>query len=489
MSTSDILKNIEKLLSFKNYTILVVGDCISDLYIGGDVERISPEAPVPVLKATWTDNKLGGAGNVVNNICALTAKARILSCIGNDQTGTNFIELLKKINVDTRYLIQDDSISTIKKTRIVAKNQQVIRIDRENKTTVPESFLNFVKTNINDIFESINAVILSDYGKGVLTPDLSQLLINKANELKIPIFVDPKGKQWEKYRNATMCTPNLLELTTVIDEKISQDMEDTIKTKGLDLCKKFNFNYLLVTRSEKGISLIVSNGSKKDFPTKKIDIVDVSGAGDTVISMITLCIVAGIDEDTSCILSNVAASIVISKFGTSVVSLDEIIEPLLLNENKMHTIDEIQIISNYLHNIGKKIVFTNGCFDLIHAGHIYSLENAHLFGDVLIVGLNSDKSVKKIKGQTRPIIDENDRACMLRSLRVVDYVVIFDDDTPEDLIHAIRPDVLIKGKDYEGKKIVGQDFVESYGGLIELIDLKPGISTTSIINRLHNTNT
>jgi len=264
-------------------------------------------------------------------------------------------------------------------------------------------------------------------------------------------------------------------------------MEAEIYKQALALCERYDFEYLLVTRSEMGMSLICRTGEKLDFPAVKKEVVDVSGAGDTVISTMSLGVAVGLAMEECCRLANLAASVVVSKFGTATVSLSELIGSQLFSVGqKIVKDDEVAYLANYLHETGKRIVFTNGCFDIIHAGHIYSLERARSFGDVLIVGLNSDASVRRLKGDLRPIISETDRAYMLQSLAVVDYVVIFDEDTPECLIEKIIPSVLVKGKDYEGKEIVGQKVVEAHGGYVELVDLKQGLSTTAVIEKICN---
>lgn len=477
--------NINSLYRFKDVSVLVVGDLMLDDYIGGNVQRISPEAPVPVLDVKWENRKLGGSGNVINNIITLTAKARIVSCIGNDKDGEEMIALLKEKGVDVRFLMQSSEITTTTKTRVVARNQQVVRLDREVKKPYPTTFVDYIERNFDAIFDGIDVLVLSDYGKGVLTDTVCQKFITYAKTKSIPVFVDPKGNKWGKYTGATMCTPNLNELSQVCDIALSQTMEQEINQCAMEICRKYNLDYLLVTRSEMGMSLITSDGQKKDYPAVKKEVVDVSGAGDTVICAMLLGNAVGLTMDDCCRLANQAASVVVSKFGTATVSLSELIGSQLFSVGKkIIKNDEVTYLADYLHECGKTIVFTNGCFDLVHAGHIYSLEQARALGDVLIVGLNSDSSVRRLKGNSRPIVEERNRAYMLQSLSVVDYVVIFDEDTPENLIRKISPTVLVKGNDYIDKKIAGQEFVEANGGRVELIELKQGLSTTSVINKI-----
>ena len=471
-------------LDFSKLNVLVVGDFILDEYIGGDVERISPEAPVPVLKMTWNNDRLGGAGNVVNNLRSLGANARILTCIGSGRTGTKLFKLLEDSGADTSFVKRDPTASTIKKIRIVAKNQQVIRVDDEDINSIPESFSSYIMENSDRIFDGIDAVILSDYGKGVLNDDTTRFIIKTARSKNIPAMIDPKGSKWEKYTDAVTCTPNLNELSQVYGNKINANDEDTIRKVGKSICEKYALDFLIVTRSENGMSVIDGKGKKQDFPVVKKEVIDVSGAGDTVITTFTLCYVLGLSLEKCCKIANIAASIVVSKFGTATLTIHELNSSLIYSTKKIVSGDDIEIIAKKLHNENKKIVFTNGCFDLMHSGHIASFEQARSFGDVLVVGVNSDESVRRLKGPNRPIIDEKNRMEVIRSLSIVDYVVLFGEDTPLELIKRIIPDILVKGKDYADKEVVGRDVVESHGGRVELIDLVEGMSTTKIIEKI-----
>lgn len=477
--------DLKTILAIKNATILVVGDLMLDHYTAGDVDRISPEAPVPILNVTREESKLGGAGNVVNNICALSAKSRVLACIGTDEAGETLYGLLQKSGADLRFLMRSPKVGTITKTRIVAKNQQVIRIDREDKRPYPVEFLEQIKAQADILFENVDVVIFSDYGKGTLTEAVSQLLIREAAARGVPVLVDPKGNDWKKYTGATICTPNLNELIYVSGMPLHQEMEREIGQTAHQICKEIDLDYVLVTRSEYGMSLISREGTKADFPAQKKEVTDVSGAGDTVISMFALCMAAGFDIASCCRIANVAAGIVVSKFGTATANLYEVLgAEISATGQKIVPYENVSYLADYLHAQRKRIVFTNGCFDLIHAGHIYSLEQAHALGDILIVGINSDSSVRRLKGNDRPIISEMERAYLVQSLCVVDYVVVFEEDTPQELIGKICPNVLVKGQDYLGKAVAGQDVVEQAGGRVELIEMKPGCSTTAIIERI-----
>lgn len=477
--------NAAEARAFSNVTVLIVGDYMLDNYVGGNVQRISPEAPIPVLNVTWERTQLGGAGNVVNNLQALSAKTKVLSCIGQDSNGDNLVAMLSQTGADISFLQRSAAVTTIRKTRVVAKSQQVVRIDWEEDTRLPAEFFEYVKQNLNGIFSGVDVLLLSDYGKGTLTFEMTQMLIKKARDVNIPVLVDPKGSDWGKYRGATMCTPNLKELSVVCGINFTQTMETEIREAAHDLCNQLEMDYLLVTRSEKGMSLVSKDGVKTDYPAQEQEVIDVSGAGDTVISTMALGMVAGFDMGACCRLANEAAAIVVSKFGTATVSLEELIGAELFSAGKKRiTKEDAEYLSKFLHEQGKRIVFTNGCFDLVHAGHVFSLEQAKSHGDVLVVGINSDASVKRLKGELRPVVNEDDRAYLLQSLGVVDYVIVFDEDTPAELIQAVQPDVLVKGKDYEGKEVVGSEVVHARGGRVELIDLKAGLSTTAIIQKI-----
>lgn len=476
--------DIEKLHLLKNIKVLIVGDFMVDKYIQGNVKRISPEAPVPILEVKSKSSKLGGAGNVVNNITSLGGKTRVIGCVGDDYNGNWLIEKLREQNVDISYLKKYHEVQTICKTRLVSKNQQFLRYDEEIIKQIPQIYEEFISKNIDTILNDIQVIIISDYAKGTVTNDLSQLFITQGNLRNIPVVVDPKGKNYLKYNGATLCTPNTNELSIVTGKECNQEL--VIEEAGRQLCDRINLKYLVLTRSEKGISLF-EKGSllKTDYPAVIKDVVDVTGAGDTVVSVISLCLAAGYTINECCKLANLAASIVCSKFGAAPLSLNELLECILdSGEFKLVDLNTAKYIAASLREKGKKIVFTNGCFDLLHAGHLSSFIQAKTFGDVLIVAVNSDTSVKKIKGESRPIINEKDRIKMLCALECVDYVVLMGDDTPINLINAIRPDVTIKGRDWEDKELPERSVVESYGGKVNFIDLEAGLSTTKIIKKI-----
>ena len=459
----------------KNQKVLVIGDIMLDTYIDGKAERISPEAPVPVLSVKSTKHCLGGAGNVVSNITTLESNARLLTCFGNDTAGNMILILLNKDKVDIEYIKQYENIDTIQKVRLVSKHHQLIRYDIEKIEPICNDYGDLIKKNINNIFYEISSVIISDYGKGMITEYTAQTIIEEANKRKIPIVVDPKGISYNKYRGATICKPNMKEFIEISgsNEDIS---EDEILSYGISIIDKYKFKYLLITRAEKGITLI-KDKQKYDFSALTRDVSDVTGAGDTVAAVFTMGLGAGIPIDECCRLANKAAAIAVSKFGSATVSPQE----LFFSDKLMAS---GSLLANELRSQNKKIVFTNGCFDIIHAGHIKSFEITKSFGDILIVGLNSDRSIKAIKGESRPIISQNDRVKLLCAISCIDYVIVFDEDTPEQLIKEILPDVLVKGADWRGKPVAGQEIVEKNGGQLEFIELEQDLSTSLIIERI-----
>ncbi len=464
--------------------VLVFGDFMVDQYIDGNVKRISPEAPVPVLEVNSKQSKLGGAGNVVNNVISLGGIVRTIGYVGIDDAGKWLIKNLKNLRVDVSFMKQFKQVKTITKTRVVSKHQQFLRYDEEVIKDIPPEYEQFIRQNIDLILNDVNVIIISDYNKGAIGESISQFIIDSARKLEIPVIVDPKGKNYNKYKGATICTPNTNELSVVSGTILNS--EESITMAGIELCKKINLQYLLLTRSEKGISLFkINENLKKDFPAVPKEIIDVTGAGDTVVSTVALLYAAGFSIADCCSIANVAASVVISKFGASTITLNELITAISSNTNvKLIDKDVIQYIANSLRESGKKIVFTNGCFDLLHAGHLSSFNKARSFGDVLIVAVNSDASVKKIKGNLRPIISQDNRIALLCALECVDYVVLMEDNDPVNLIKSIKPDVSVKGIDWKNKYVPEKDVIESLGGKIEFIELEAGISTTEIIDKI-----
>lgn len=476
---------MRSLEDFRNQLLLVVGDMMVDKYIMGSVDRISPEAPVPVLRQNETRRKLGGAGNVIINATSLGAKVRAVGRVGNDGEGTFFCEALREVDVDDRYIFAEGS--TIVKTRVSACGQQFIRIDEEVITHPSSKISKEIIDKLDNIFQNVTAVVISDYAKGFITEELAQAIINKAKTRRIPVIVDPKGRSAAKYKGATALTPNnkeFLDLTGISEIPCEKD----IKNEALRLCAENGFDYLIFTRSEKGISVISRASSiKKDFPATVKEVVDVTGAGDTVVSTIALALGAGFNLHECVDIANMAASIVISKFGAAQTTLEELSVAFYPQTKGYPEIDLIVAQIKSLKRQGKRIVFTNGCFDIVHAGHVSSFRQARSFGDVLVVGVNSNESICRLKGEFRPIIDLKYRIALLSELNCVDFVIPFNENTPQALIEYIKPDVLVKGNDWAGEEIAGGEFVRSNGGRVEFIELEQGLSTSSIIDKIKQT--
>lgn len=475
---------VEMLSKIKEETILVFGDYMVDKYIDGNVSRISPEAPIPVVEVNNKLLRLGGAGNVVNNIIALGAKVRVIGCVGDDEDGNFFVNNLNDARVDTNFLKKYKDRKTIVKTRIVSRNQQFLRLDEEKIKEVPEEYKSFIISNLEKVFSGIDSFVISDYGKGSVSKDIAQIMIKYANKNDIPIIVDPKGTDYSKYNSATIITPNTKELEILSNDKL--DSEDSIFKAGIEICDSIQLKYLALTRSEKGISLFESSkGSKIDYPTFAKDVIDVTGAGDTVVAIFAILLPLAFDIGEICQMANSAASVVVSKFGASTVSLNELLSNIYnTGDFKLVSKETAKYIIDDLKEKGKQIVFTNGCFDLLHVGHVSSFKKAKSLGDVLIVAINSDDSIKQNKGDSRPIIDQNDRIEMISELECVDYVILMEDKTPINLINYLRPDISIKGDDWESKYVPEKEIIEGYGGQLEFISLREGKSTTKIIDKI-----
>lgn len=448
--------------------ILIIGDLMLDHYVWGSVERISPEAPVQILKITQENNRLGGASNVALNLIALGAKAHICGIVGDDVDGKNIISLLDSAGVNRDLLCVKSDFQSIKKTRFIASNQQVLRVDRES---VEMSLDSAILGKIAESIKQFSAIILSDYGKGALSVDFTKQIIALANDKKIPILCDPKGDDYSKYANATLLTPNKKEAQIATNIRI--DSRDSLLSALKKMKNDYNLTYALITLSEDGMAIFDSKLTQ--IPTLAKEVYDVTGAGDTVISALAFGLCNGMDIKKSAKFANAAAAVVVGKIGSAQATRAEI---LSIMGGDMH-IDEIELIAD-LKRSGKKIVFTNGCFDILHFGHISYLREAKSYGDILVVGLNSNESVRRLKGDSRPINDESDRAQILKELECVDFVIIFDEDTPLNLISKIEPDILVKGADYKGKEVVGSEIVSD----VRLVDFAPNKSTTKIIEKI-----
>jgi len=472
-------------LQGKSPKLLVVGDLMIDHYLWGSCERISPEAPVQVVNVDNENSVLGGAGNVINNLNALGAQVDVISVIGGCEISDELKELLTDIKVNTQYLITQKDRITSKKSRIIASHQQVIRYDRESTDEINSESQDKILESFKNIVTNYDTVLLSDYGKGVLTSKLTQSLISIANKNNKKVLVDPKGLDYSKYKGAYLLTPNKKEASEATQINIK---DDESLTKAITQLKtNCNLSVSLVTLSEQGVAIYDDN--LRTHPTVAREVFDVTGAGDTVLASLGVALACEYKIDEAVKFSNLAAGIVVGKIGSATATLNEIIEyESSLNKSSsdahIKTIDEITTLSKELKIRGKKIIFTNGCFDILHAGHVRYLETAKSYGDVLILGLNSDRSVSALKGENRPINLELDRAYILAALEAVDYVVVFDEDMPYDLIKAVQPHILVKGGDYKGKEVVGQDIADE----LKLVRFVDGKSTTKTIEKIQQGN-
>ncbi|MDC9727386.1 MAG: D-glycero-beta-D-manno-heptose-7-phosphate kinase [Candidatus Thioglobus sp.] len=468
-------------LQGKSPKLLVIGDLMIDHYLWGSCERISPEAPVQVVNVKSESAVLGGAGNVINNLNALGAQVDVISVVGGCEISDELKKLLNNINVSSKYLITQKDRITSKKSRIIAAQQQVVRYDRESTDEISSESQKLILTSFKSIINNYDGVLLSDYGKGVLTFELTQAIITLANKNDKKVLIDPKGLDYSKYKGAYLLTPNKKEASEATQINIKDDASLTQAITQLkDEC---DLDVSLITLSEDGVAIY--DNDLRTRPTVAREVFDVTGAGDTVLASLGFALAYGYEIDDAVEFSNLAAGVVVGKIGSATASLNEIIEyESSLNKSTsdehIKTLSEIAALSEELKARSKKIIFTNGCFDILHAGHVRYLETAKSYGDVLILGLNSDRSVKALKGEGRPINTQMDRAYILAALEAVDYVVVFDKDTPYELIEAIKPHVLVKGGDYEGKEVIGQDIADE----LKLVQFVDGKSTTKTIEKI-----
>ena len=462
--------------------LLVVGDVMLDMYIWGEVDRISPEAPVPVVRTTHQNERPGGAANVAMNLARLGAQTVLAGFAGVDENGKLLSGHLRRNGISTLF-VASDSFPTITKLRIMGGRQQMLRLDSERLTERPKSDYDRLVQGVLEQLPGCDAVVLSDYAKGALTPEVCWEVIQAARKLNIPVLVDPKNPDFTRYRGATTICPNLRELSlaTHIDASNLQALLDAAEA----MVAVYDLAFLTVTLSERGIALL-RPGNRFLAPAVARQVFDVSGAGDTVIAVLALCLASGFNPEASVQLANVAAGIVVGKVGTVPVEKHELLAALapefgLHAEDKVVTRPElVKRVALWKAN-GERVVLTNGCFDLLHIGHITVLEQARRCGDKLIVAINSDASVRELKGPTRPIVGERERARVLAALAAVDAVVVFCEPTPLELIVAARPDVIVKGGDYSPSEVVGSAEVQSWGGQVMIVPIVEDFSTTRLI--------
>lgn len=459
--------------------VLIIGDVMLDRYWHGPTGRISPEAPVPVVKVEHNEERPGGAANVAMNIASLGGKATIIGLTGMDEPAQVLEEKLTSLNVACDFVALAD-YPTITKLRVLSRGQQLIRLDFEEK--FEQNDAKQMLSRMEDALPRVNAVILSDYAKGAL--EHVQVLIQRARAAHLPVFIDPKGADFERYRGATLLTPNMAEFEQVVGKvKSEQDLVE----KGLALIEQFDFEALLITRSEHGMTLLRRGMEPFNLPTQAKEVFDVTGAGDTVISVLAASVAAGKSLDDACALANAAAGVVVGKLGTSTVSTIELVEAIHGSKDSEFGIISEQALIEAVKKAkarGEKVVMTNGCFDILHAGHVSYLNHAAELGDRLIVAVNTDDSVKRLKGPGRPVNPTDRRMAVLAGLGAVDWVVPFAEDTPQRLICEVLPSLLVKGGDYQPEEIAGGAEVIAAGGEVKVLNFEDGCSTTEIIQAI-----
>lgn len=469
--------SISQLPAFNQASVLVIGDVMLDRYWFGDASRISPEAPVPIVAVKHFDNRPGGAANVALNIAALGAHVTLIGLAGKDEAGDILAAQLASTGVNSKisYL---DNVPTITKLRVVSRHQQLIRLDFEVKFQEQcEAIVQAYQAALNEV----DVVVLSDYNKGTIHN--SQQFIQMARDANVPILVDPKGNDFSIYRHANIITPNLKEFEAVAG---SFKSEKELVEKGQKFLNEYQIDALLLTRGEKGMTLIQSETDELHLPAHAKEVFDVTGAGDTVIAVLAAALAADTTLPNAMTLANLAASLVVGKLGAASVSAAELQVAIADTNISSGVLNEEQLLLavNEARKNGKRIVFTNGCFDVLHAGHVTYLQQAKQLGDYLIVAVNDDNSIKRLKGLGRPINNVEQRMAVLASLGVVDWVVPFADDTPNRLLKLLQPNILVKGGDYEISGVVGNEIVLAYGGEVRVLGVVKGISTTAIIDKM-----
>jgi len=470
---------------FYGRRVLVIGDLMLDRYLWGSVERISPEAPVPVVHLDHRTCVMGGAANVAANLGALGCRISVAGVVGIDEDGRQLLELLQSASIETTSVLSAPDRPTTCKTRILGGRQQMLRLDVEKGGEFSPELTSQLLSRIEAQISECAAVILSDYGKGLLTDPACQAIIRRGHDLSIPTFVDPKGLHYEKYTGCDVISPNRMELAAATNTDPGN--LELLLEKGERLRSKLGFGRLVVTLGELGIALLDSSGLYR-FPALAREVFDVSGAGDTVIATLGAAVATGLHFHDALRLANLAAGIVIRKLGTVPISKDELLAALATDGDtsqaeKICSLEELLKRVAHWHHSGQRIVFTNGCFDLLHVGHLAVLEQAKREGDCLVVALNTDRSVRILKGANRPVISEDARARLVAALPYVDAVVLFDEETPLNLIRAVRPNVLVKGGDYSEDQVVGANEMKSWGGKVTLVPVVEGASTTTILKK------
>lgn len=485
----DIVENLG------NPRILVLGDSILDRYIWGDAERVSQEAPVILLRADRDEVRLGGAANVANMLSGLGACVTLASVLGDDANAAIVLRELDKSGINCAPVTRDPSRPTTVKERYLGRAQnrhphQMLRVDRETRVPLDSTVSQELLEKVLAAIPQQKAVLISDYGKGVCTPEIVELVIRNARAAHVPVIVDPRpGNSYALYAGATAVTPNRLEtrLATGLEIRTTEDAFEA----GRQLCRELQLDHAYITLDSDGIALVKGNGEARLLPTRKRQVYDITGAGDMVLATIGVGLAEGIDPVDIARLANVAGGLEVERVGVVPITREEMLADILANSrsarDKVCDLDDLEKHVEARRNLGQKIVFTNGCFDMLHTGHVTYLQQAAEEGDCLVVAINSDESVRRLdKGPDRPIFNHHHRAKMLAALEAVDYVVVFDEATPHELLSRLKPDLLVKGGTYGHDGIVGWELVEAYGGRVKALSEVPGMSTTRILERLRS---
>ena len=483
--TADVSSLLTILDRFTGMHIWVVGDLMLDEYVMGAVERISPEAPVPVVRVRDTEHRLGGAANVARQVAALGARVTLAGVIGDDAAGTDFLRLCEASNIDTRAVIRLPERRTTRKLRVLGHSQQLLRLDWEDvRPCAPQVSVRMVSKLAAG--PQPDAIILSDYAKGVLTPETITAVTGLRGTG--PVVVDPKHRDFTRYRGATTVTPNLRELEAAAGRPLDIDDPAAIAAAARPLAAAAGFEAMVVTLGDRGMLVVPVQGEDIPVPAIQRAVYDVTGAGDTAISVLTLSLAARATLHSAAQLANAAAGVSVGQIGAVAVDSGSIRDALTARpEGKILAREDLVARAATWRMAGKRIVFTNGCFDLLHAGHLSLLSQAAKLGDVLVLAINSDSSVRRLKGPERPLVPQEDRAAVLAALGFVDAVTIFDEDTPLEVLQSLRPNVLVKGGDYKLEDVVGRELIEAAGGRVMLVPLTPEKSTTALVERIRGT--
>ncbi len=478
---TDLAPLLNLLDRFPGLKIWVVGDLMLDEYVSGAVDRVSPEAPVPIVRVRETENRLGGAANVARQVAALGATVTLAGVIGADSAGDDLLRLCAASGIDTHSIIRTDRRRTTRKLRVLGHSQQLLRMDWEDSSPCDADLCARLLKALPT--QSPDAVILSDYAKGVLTAHTTAPIAARAGA--VPVVVDPKSRDFTRYRGATTITPNLRELELAAGVSLDPTDAESVAAAARPLIAAAGLTSMVVTLSEHGMLVVPASGAPIPVPASRREVFDVTGAGDTAIAVLTLSLAAKASLPDAARLANAAAGVSVGQVGAVAVTADSIRSELTASPDaKVLSRAELATRAASWRIAGKRIVFTNGCYDLLHAGHLSLLHGAAQLGDVLVLAINSDASVRRLKGAERPLVPQAERAALLAALACVDAVTIFEEDTPLATIETVRPHVLVKGADYKVEEVVGREVVEAHGGRVALVPLLPNKSTTALLDRI-----